>query len=219
MSHEEASRLYQAFVDQDPASAIQVVERVRSSGVAQAQLFDSLYVPAMSLLGGAWAAGEIDEITFTQAAVVAEQIASFVMPPVARPDTGVTLVIGTMHRDRHTVMKDIVAAALKEAGYRVNDLGADVRPADFLERVEETGARIVLVFAELMASARSVLRVREMLQSQGHDDVVILVAGGPFAADAALARAVGANGVIASAESALKVLGRVREDVLGGGAS
>ena len=46
----------------------------------------------MGLLGGAWAAGEIDEITFTQAAVVAEQIGSFVMPPVAHRDTGVTVI-------------------------------------------------------------------------------------------------------------------------------
>jgi len=45
---DEASRLFQAFVAQDPASAIQVVERVRSGGVAQADLFDTLYVPAVS---------------------------------------------------------------------------------------------------------------------------------------------------------------------------
>jgi 5-methyltetrahydrofolate--homocysteine methyltransferase len=219
VSNEEATCLYQAFVGQDPASAIQVIERARSSGVPQAQLFDTLYVPALSLLGGAWASGEIDEIAFTQASVIAEQICSFVMPPVARADTGVTLVVGTMHRDRHSVMKDIVASALKEAGYRVNDLGVDVRPADFLERLEETGARVVLVFAETMATARAVTRVREMFASSGREDAVILVAGGPFAADAALARSVGANGVITGAESALRVLARVREDVLGGDAS
>ena len=80
----DAADLYQAFVDQDPAAAIQVVEHARASGVAQEQLFDVLYAPAMGLLGGAWAAGEIDEITFTQASVVAEQIGSFVMPPAAR---------------------------------------------------------------------------------------------------------------------------------------
>jgi len=216
---EEATRLYQAFVDQDPASAIQVVERVRSSGVLQLQLFDTLYVPALSLLGGAWASGGIDEITFTQASVVAEQIGSFVMPPVAKADTGVTLVLGTMHRDRHSVMKDIVASALKEAGYRVNDLGVDVRPADFLERLEETGARVVLVFAETMATARAVIRVREMFATSGRDDAVILVGGGPFSADGSLARAVGANGVVTGAESALRVLGRVRGDLLGGDAS
>ncbi|PKQ37547.1 MAG: hypothetical protein CVT59_06770 [Actinobacteria bacterium HGW-Actinobacteria-1] len=219
MASEEASHLYEAFVGQDPAKAIQVVERVRSSGVPQSQLFDTLYVPAMSLLGGAWAEGLIDEIVFTQASVVAEQIGSFVMPPVARPDTGVTVVIGSIHRDRHSVMKDVVASALKEAGFRVNDLGVDVRAADFLERLEETGSRIVIVFAEILATARAVSGVRDLLTAENREDVVLLVAGGPFAADPGLARAVGANGVIASAESALKVLGRVRDDILAGGAS
>jgi len=209
---EGAADLYQAFVDQDPAEAIQVVERARASGVAQDNLFDSLYAPAMGLLGGAWAAGEIDEIVFTQAAVVAEQIGSFVMPSAARRDTGVTVIVGTMHRDHHSIARTIIGATLKEAGYRVNDLGGDVRPADFLERVEETGARIVIVFAEMMATARAAGRVREAFAASGLDDVVILVSGGPFAADPALARAVGANGVVPGAESALKLLARVTRD-------
>lgn len=209
---EDAADLYQAFVDQDPARAIQVVEHARTSGVAQDHLFDQLYAPAMGLLGGAWAAGEIDEITFTQAAVVAEQVGSFVMPPAARRDTGITVITGTMHRDRHSIARTIIAATLKEAGYRVNDLGVDVRPSDFLERVEETGARIVIVFAEMMSTARAVARVRELFATNGRDDVVILVSGGPFAADAALAREVGANGVVPGAESALKLIARVARD-------
>lgn len=214
---DESANLYQAFVDQDPASAIQVVERARASGIAQDALFDTLYAPAMALLGGAWATGAIDEITFTQASVVAEQVGSFVMPALARRDTGVTVVLGTMHRDHHAIGRTIVAATLKEAGYRVNDLGNDVRPSDFLERVEETGARIVLVFAELAATARAVVRVREMLLSNGREDVVILVSGGPFSADRDLARNVGANGVIPSAEAALKLVARVARDLADAG--
>ena len=212
VAQSDAADLYQAFVDQDPAAAIQVVERARTSGVAQDQLFDALYAPAMGLLGGAWAASEIDEITFTQAAVVAEQIGSFVMPPAAKHDTGVTVVIGTMHRDHHSIARTIIGATLKEAGFRVNDLGVDVRPSDFLERVEETGARIIIVFAEMMATARAVARVREMFVTGGLDDVVVLVSGGPFIADASLAREVGANGVIPGAESALKLIARVARD-------
>jgi methanogenic corrinoid protein MtbC1 len=212
---EEAASLYQAFVVQDPASAIQVVERVRASGVDQDALFDTLYAPAMGLLGGAWARGEIDEITYTQAAVVAEQIGSFVMPPVAKRDTGVAVIVGTMHRDHHAIARTIVAATLKEAGYRVNDLGLDVRPADFLERLEETGARILIVFAEMMQTARAVSRVREMLETNGHSDAVILVCGGPFAADPQLAKDAGANGVVHGAESALKLVGRVARDLSG----
>lgn len=216
MAEEDVVRLYRSLVASDAAGAIAVVERSRDGGLGQERLFDELFVPAMSLLGGAWAAGELDELAFTQAAVAAEQIASFVLPPAARQDTGVSVVVGSMHRDLHTVRKNVIAAALAEAGYRVSDLGADVRPADFLARVEETGARIAVVCAETMGTARSISRVREMFASAGHDDVVVLVAGGPFDADAALAKDAGANGVLHGAESALRVVGTVARDLAGG---
>lgn len=209
MADDAAASLYQAFVNQDPAAAISVIERVKQSGVPQAKLFDQLFAPAMSLLGGAWASGAIDEYGFTQAAVVAEQITSFVTPPTTAQDTGITVLLGAMHRDHHSIDKDITAAALKEAGHRVIDLGEDVRPAEFLERAEETGARIVIVFAQMNSTALSVSRVREMFTAGGRDDLVLFVSGGPFAADVALAKHVGANGVVRGAESALKLVAKV----------
>jgi methanogenic corrinoid protein MtbC1 len=208
LADDAAARLYQAFVSQDPAGAIGVIERSKRAGIAQAQLFDQVFAPAMSLLGGAWALGTIDEYTFTQAAVIADQITSFVIPPTTSGDTGVTVLLGTMHHDLHTIEKDITAAALKEAGHRVIDLGADVRPSDFLERAEETGARVLIVYAQAVSTARSVTRVREMFAAGGRKDVAMLVAGGPFVADASLARAVGANGVVRGAESALKLVSK-----------
>lgn len=209
MADDAAARLYQAFVSQDPAAAISVIEKVKKGGIAQAHLFDQLFAPAMSLLGGAWANGTIDEYTFTQAAVVAEQITSFVTPPTTAQDTGVTVLLGTMHRDVHTIDKDITAAALKETGHRVIDLGSDVRPAEFLERAEETGARIIIVFAQMNSTASSVSRVREMFTAGGREDLVLFVSGGPFSADISLAKQVGANGVVRGAESALKLVAKV----------
>lgn len=206
---DDAARLYQAFVSQDPASAITVIERAKSQGVAQAQLFDHLFAPAMSMLGGAWASGAIDEYTFTQAAVVAEQVTSFVTPPAAAQDSGMIVILGSMHRDVHSIAKDVCASALKEAGHRVLDLGVDVRPTDFLERAEETGGRILIVFAEMLSTARSIARVREMFAAGGREDAVIFVGGSPFAADPSLARAVGANGIVRGAESALKLVSKI----------
>jgi methanogenic corrinoid protein MtbC1 len=208
MADDSSARLYQAFVNHDPAAAISVIERAKKGGIAQAKLFDQLFAPAMSLLGGAWASGTIDEYTFTQASVVAEQITSFVTPPTAAQDTGVTVLVGTMHHDHHAIDKDITAAALKEAGHRVIDLGVDVRPAEFLERADETGARIVIVFAQMMSTAKSVERVKEMFTAGRREDIVMFVAGGPFVADLALAKAVGANGVSRGAESALKLVAK-----------
>lgn len=209
MADNAPARLYQAFVSQDPAAAITVIERVKASGVPQAHLFDQLFAPAMSLLGGAWASGAVDEYTFTQAAVIAEQITSFVIPPAATGDTGITVIVGTMHHDLHETGKDITAAALKEAGHRVIDLGTDVRPAEFLERADETGGRIIIVFAEMIDTARSVSRVREMFSAGGRNDLVLFVGGGPFEADRQLAKSVGANGICRGAESALKLVAKV----------
>jgi methylmalonyl-CoA mutase cobalamin-binding domain/chain len=217
VSDEAPVRLYKAFVGQDPAAAIKVIERARAAGVTQAQLFDTVFAPALALLGAAWAAGDVDEVAFTQAAVVAEQITSFVTPPPSVTDTGVTVLVGCMQRDRHAVVKNVVAAALKEAGNRVIDLGVDVRPAEFLEKVEETGARIVLVCAEILATARDVSRVRELLSSAGRDDVVVFVAGGPFEADGDIARGAGANGVVRGAESAVRLVAKAASDRLGAG--
>jgi methylmalonyl-CoA mutase cobalamin-binding domain/chain len=211
MADDAAARLYQSFVSQDAAQAIAVIEKVKKSGVPQAQLFDQLFAPAMSLLGGAWANGTIDEYSFTQASVVAEQITSFVTPPMAAQDTGVTILVGTMHRDMHSIDKDVTAAALKEAGHRVIDLGVDVRPAEFLERAEETGAHIVIVFAQMVGVAKSVSRIREMFTAGGRPDLVLFVSGGPFSADTSLAKSVGANGVVRGAESALRLVAKVAQ--------
>ncbi|MDO8963674.1 MAG: cobalamin-dependent protein [Coriobacteriia bacterium] len=213
MADESPVALYRAFVAQDPATAIKVVERVRTGGVSQVELFDTVFAPALALLGASWATGDIDEIAFTQASVVADQISSFVTPSAAAPDTGVTVLVGCIQRDRHAVMKNIVGAALKEAGNRVIDLGVDVRPAEFLEKVEETGARIVVVFAEIMTTARAVGRVRDILTSAGHGDVVLLACGGPFEAEAEIAKQCGANGVVRGAESGIRIVAKVASDL------
>ncbi len=216
MGDDSAARLYQAFVSQDPAAAIAVIEGVRDSSSDKAKLFDSLFAPAMAMLGGAWAAGVIDEDTFTQASVVAEQVNSFVTPPATAHDTGITVLVGSMHRDVHSIDKNVIAAALREAGHRVIDLGVDVRPVDFFERAEETGARMVIVSAQMISTARAVSRIREVFEAQGRDDVIMLVSGGPFAADEGLARDVGANGVVRGAESALRLVERVARERFAG---
>lgn len=208
--------LYRSFVDQDPAEAIAVVERARAGGLDREQLFAEVFVPATAMLGSAWAESRIDEMAFTQAAVVAEQVLSFVTPQAAASDTGVTVVVACIEGELHAVTRNVVVAALKEAGHRVIDLGVDVGPGAMLEKLEETSASILIVVAEQMSTAQAVRRVTDLLNGVGRRDVVVLVGGGPFAADSGLARSVGANGVVRGAESALNVVATVVRDRLGG---
>lgn len=211
------TRLFDSFMQQEPSSAIAVIEEAKRSGIPQDGLFDALFVPAVAMLGAAWASGEVDEIAFTQAAVVAEQLTSFVTPALTAPATGVTIVIGCAVHEHHDINKNIVASALKQAGHRVVDLGVSVRASGFLEKAEETGAPIVIICAEMMATAASVAGVRQALDAAGHRNTVLLVAGGPFAADRSLARGAGANGVIRGASSALRMVERVVKDRIAAG--
>jgi len=216
VADDAALRLYRALVRHDPAAAISIIERVRAGDTPQAELFDTLFTPAMAILGGSWADGSINEYTFTQAAVTADQIMSFVSPPAGIRDTGIGVLVGCMHGDRHDIGKNIVAAALRDAGHRVTDLGADVLPARFLERAEESGAHIVIVFAEMLSTAHAVERVHEMFLSAGHD-IVLLVSGAPFVADPRLAGAVGADGMVRGAEEALRAVARAASGTPDGG--
>ncbi len=213
---EAVESLYRSFVDQDPAGAITVIESARAGGLDREQLFAEVFVPATAMLGLAWAESRIDEMTFTQAAVVAEQVLSFVTPQAAAADTGITVVVACIEGELHAVTRNVVVAALQEAGHRVIDLGVDVGPGTMLEKLEETSASILIVVAEQMGTAQAVRRVVDLLDGVGRRDVVVLVGGGPFAADSRLARSVGANGVVRGAESALTVVARVIRDRLGG---
>jgi 5-methyltetrahydrofolate--homocysteine methyltransferase len=220
MSDDAPLRLYRALVRNDAAAAISVIEQARSEGAEQATLLDSLFAPALAILGGSWADGSINEYTFTQASVVSDQLISFVTPPRTAGDTGITVLIGSMHGDLHDIDKNIIAASLREAGHRVVDLGSDVRPAGFLERAGETGAQIAIVCAQMVATARAVLRVREMFVSAGRTDLVLLVSGAPFVADEQLARDVRADGIVRGAESAMRMVAHVaREHLAKGGDS
>ncbi|MBW6467668.1 MAG: cobalamin-dependent protein [Coriobacteriia bacterium] len=219
MADDAPLRLYRALVKNDPAAAISVVEQVRAEGAEPDALLDSLFAPALAILGGSWADGSINEYVFTQASAVSDQILSFVTPPRMAGDTGITVLVGSMHGDSHDIDKNIIAAALREAGHRVVDLGADVRPATFLQRAEETGARIAIVCAQMVATARAVVRVREMFVSDGRTDLVLLVSGAPFAADERLARAVGADGIVGGAESAIRMVSHLARQRRGGGSA
>jgi methanogenic corrinoid protein MtbC1 len=209
-------RLYRSFADRDPAAAIAAIEEAKGSGTAHGELFDAVFVPALAMLGAKWAAGELDEFAFTEASVVAEQVTSFVIPPATSPDRGVTVVVGCLQGDSHDLRKNVFSAALKTAGYRLLDLGTDVSPSEFLAGIDETGARIVVAFAEMVGTAGGVRRVRDILEAAGRTDVALLAVGGPFEADPEAARLLGANGVANSAQSVLRIVERVANERIGG---
>jgi len=89
-----------------------------------------------------------------------------------------TVVIGTVKGDIHDIGKDIVVMLLHSAGFEVIDLGVDV-PADrFVEKVKETGAKVLGLSCLLNLAYDEMKNVLDMLAARGIRNQVKVIIGG-----------------------------------------
>ncbi|MBM3118794.1 MAG: cobalamin-binding protein [Chloroflexi bacterium] len=88
------------------------------------------------------------------------------------------MVLGTVKGDIHNIGKDIVATLMKAAGFEVYDLGIDVAPGKFVEKLTETGAPILGMSGLLTPSFGSMKETVEAVQAAGLRDKVKVVIGG-----------------------------------------
>lgn len=91
-----------------------------------------------------------------------------------------TVVLGTVKGDIHDLGKNIVGTMLQVNGFRVHDLGVDVAPHLFVQKVKETGARVVALSALLTISFDSMKETVAALSEAGlREQVQVMVGGGP----------------------------------------
>ena len=88
------------------------------------------------------------------------------------------IVLGTVKGDIHNIGKDIVAVLLKGAGFEVYDLGIDVPPQAFVDKLKETGAPILGMSGLLTPSFDSMKETIEAIKEAGLRDKVKVVIGG-----------------------------------------
>jgi methylmalonyl-CoA mutase cobalamin-binding domain/chain len=77
------------------------------------------------------------------------------------------VVIGTVKDDIHDIGKDIVIAMLRCSGYEVYDLGINVPPEEFVNKVKETDAKIVGMSGLLTIAFSSMEETIKALKAAG----------------------------------------------------
>jgi len=121
-----------------------------------------------------------------------------------------TVLIGSVEGDAHEIGKNIVVAILRSSGYRVVDLGVDVRATDFVEKVKELEPQVLGLGAYMTTTMRRMPEVMEALQAAGlRDRVKVMVGGAPLTAE--YAESIGADGYGADAYDALAAVDRLLE--------
>ena len=93
-------------------------------------------------------------------------------------ESGRIVVIGTVKGDIHDIGKNIVVTLLKNAGFRVIDMGIDVVADRFVEKLKETGAKVLGLSCLLNLAFYEMKNVVDMLIKAGIRSQVKVVIGG-----------------------------------------
>jgi methanogenic corrinoid protein MtbC1 len=136
----------------------------------------------MEIVGERFANGEYFIQDLVYSGEILKQIINMVKPKLAK--TAVTkrrdkLVLGTVAGDIHDIGLNIVDFMLDVNGFKVHNLGVDVPPQKFIDKIKETGAGIVGLSGFLTLAFDSMKETVDAIQAAGlRDKVKIMIGGG-----------------------------------------
>jgi methylmalonyl-CoA mutase cobalamin-binding domain/chain len=168
-------------------------------------LYDAL-IPSLEEVGARFERGDFFVPEMLIAARAMQGALDILRPLLA--ETGVeqvgTFVMGTVKGDVHDIGKNLVNIMLEGAGFQVWDLGVNVAPETFVEKVVEHRPDIVGFSAFLTTTMPMFKANINALEKAGiRDDVIVMVGGAPVTQ--AYADAVGADGYAADASTAVRL--------------
>lgn len=89
------------------------------------------------------------------------------------------IVFGTVKGDIHSIGKEVTISILEGIGYRVHDLGVDVPPEKFIQKLRETGARVLGLSGLITTAYDGMKETVEAVAKAGlRDRVKIMIGGG-----------------------------------------
>ncbi len=132
------------------------------------------------------------------------------LAPAGNKPIGV-VVLGTVKGDLHDIGKKMVGIMLEGEGYEVHNLGVNVAPQMFLEKIIEVEADIMGMSALLSTTMMMHRETIRYIEDAGMRDKIIIMSGGA-PVTAAFAREVGADGYAPDAASTVATARRLMDD-------
>lgn len=145
------------------------------------QILDDCRV-AVEIVGKRFETGDYFLPELVMAGEMLKKIATLVKPHLTQ-ETVVQkrgkVLIGTVKGDIHDLGKDMVVFLLNANGFEVVDLGVDVPPAKFVDRIRECQPDVVGLSGLLTVAAESMKKTVEAIRTAGlRRPVKIMIGGG-----------------------------------------
>jgi 5-methyltetrahydrofolate--homocysteine methyltransferase len=111
------------------------------------------------------------------------QVTAIVKPQLekqAPPERLGKVLMGTVAGDIHDIGKDVVVFMLDANGFEVIDLGVDIEPQTFVDKIRETQPDVVGLSGLLTLAFQSMKETVDAIKEAGlRDEVKIMIGGAP----------------------------------------
>ncbi len=199
-----SEQLINAIADMDEEGALALTKELLAAGTAPAAILDACRT-AMGVVGQRFEAGEYFIPELILAGEMLKSISAEVKPHMTAGQAVVkdaTVVVGTVKGDIHDIGKDIVVFMLDVNGFEVHDLGIDVAPQAFVDKIVEVRPQVVALSGFLTLAYDSMKETVAAITAAGlRDGVKIMVGGGTV--DEQVCRYAGADAFGADAMAAV----------------
>jgi len=199
----ELKDLFESILNGQMGDVSRQVQYALDAGIEPEEILNDSMVPAMTEVGLLFEDGVcfVPEMMISARAM---QAGLGILKPYLK-ESGVKpigkVVIGTVEGDLHDIGKNLVTMMFEGAGFKVNDLGVDVKPEVFIESIQTVQPQIVALSALLTTTTPKMKVSIDAMRDAGVlSNLKVMVGGAPVTAE--FAQQIGADGYAPNASQA-----------------
>ncbi|MGE5223175.1 MAG: corrinoid protein [Omnitrophica WOR_2 bacterium] len=209
MTNELLAQITENIVIGEPEIVVQLTRQALQEGIEPMDIIQEGLVPGMDIVGEKFSSGEYFLPNLIISANGMQEAMQILTPELHARNQEVKssgkVVIGTVQGDIHEIGKSLVATMLSANGFEVYDLGVDVAPETFIDKIKETGADLLGMSALLTTTMIVQREIIAALEKEGlRPKVKVFVGGAPVTRG--WAAEIGADGYAEDAIGAVQVV-------------
>jgi methanogenic corrinoid protein MtbC1 len=175
-------KLIEAFVDMREEEAVKRAQELLAEGTEPMAILDACR-KALDIIGERFERNEAFIPELIMAGEMMNAIKEIVKPKLAQEKPAEfkgKVLMGTVEGDIHDIGKEVVVFMLEANGFEVIDLGVDVPPDAFVQKIAEVQPDVVGLSGLLTLAFESMkLTVDAIRAANQHNQVKIMIGGAP----------------------------------------
>ncbi len=196
--------LSEAISKGDVNAAVAETHRALEAGTSAQDILDKGLIATMNQVGDRFSSGQIFVPQMLRSARTMQECVKLLKPHFREGDvvSKGKVLIGTVKGDLHDIGKNLVSMMMEGAGFTIIDLGVDVPPEHFVEKVKEVDPDILGMSALLSTTMPAMADTVDALQkARVRNKVKIMIGGAPVTDK--YAQKIGADSYASDAGSAV----------------